>query len=150
MKQNILLIISTVIFIAAIITSGAMTNWWQGESKNVQPIPTPIPTAAPTAAPTVPAFPNTIVVTPDPILEKYKNVTGGDIKTYLYNGKNYRLHIFSNQGNFTFKVPENLTLLSINYILVGGGGGGFGWNSSCNGGAGGGGGQIMKVEVALE
>ena len=88
MKQNILLIISTVIFIAAILTSGAITNWWQGESKNVQPIPTPTaaptvaPTAAPTTAPTVPGFPNTIVVTPDPILEKYKNVTGGDIKTY--------------------------------------------------------------------
>jgi surface protein len=49
MKQNILLIISSVIFIAAILTSGAMTNWWQGESRNVQPMPTP--TAAPTVAP---------------------------------------------------------------------------------------------------
>ena len=53
MKKNILLIISIVIFIAAILTSGAMTNWWQGESKNITPTPEPTPTAVPTATPTV-------------------------------------------------------------------------------------------------
>ena len=119
-----------------------MTNWWQGESKNVQPIPTP--TAAPTTAPTTaPTAAPTVVVTPDPILEKYKNVTGGDIKSYLYNSKNYRLHIFSNPGTFIFTVPTGLSL-SIDYILVGGGGGGAGWGDAYNGGGGGGGGQVLS------
>lgn len=49
MNQNILLIISVVIFIGAILTSGAMTNWWQKESKNIKPMskPTPKPMSKP-------------------------------------------------------------------------------------------------------
>jgi len=39
MKQNVLIIIISIIFILAIIISGLLTNWWQGNTQNIIPEP---------------------------------------------------------------------------------------------------------------
>jgi hypothetical protein len=68
---------------------------------------------------------------------------GGDSATTVGG---YRIHTFTTVGSQRFVIPNYLSSLTVDYLIVGGGGGGGG---GLQGGGGGGGGLIAASSVAL-